>query len=605
MRRSVVLMAEFALVLAVLLHGTAQASAPPAPSNASGWRVRSMTPVAVRGGVVAVEIEPSDARSPLAQPSKWPATLAARSDDGATRDAVLAVVTPAPRRAISSWTAPADDLVVLSPSAFAEAIASGRFAGEAVVVAMLRFDESFAGEFEMAGARVAPRWFDADPEMPIVAARTGDAARDAEAPAAATSPERDSIVDANTLRIAGSADDRPDARSPGEYWRWVLLAQELEQRCEPPPWSGAGALYAQHRAELWCAALARIRRVSPSVAKELRELLTARARDPIRPAGADSVAIWISQATELNALLAILLDGQRSHEATMRAAMGWMQSRPPLTTWIESDSGDAVTLAAANPLPEEAVLRCAWLEAPKEAPVALLVPAHAVARIRIERPQASAARQPGQGRVELIERWRSGLTLRLESGAWRGRTVVGPGIFSVRPPGLGFSTFVPSLTLVAAQSQRLEPTPTPWRTTASIRRLAARWELFIECLRPAQTPEDVVEITIADPLEEPVRFTIDDGGTVTMIDGAQPADLAVHARRHADRWRVRIELPDAWIPRPQLGDPERVFQVAMERRPGPLQGRQTAVLAVPSWRPPPSIRADLSSWIEMPRPSAK
>jgi len=560
----------------------------PQPQNAVGnWRIRTPTPVAVRGGVVAVEIEPADARSPMADPARWPESLQAKCDDGTVVDAVLGVITPAPARPVPSWTTPSDDLVVLTPSAFAAAIASGTISGEAIVVALIRFDAAHAGPFDLAGSRVAPKWFDADASVTIGESAEGKG--------------DDAGAGSGTPSSAG-ADDRPDRESPGEYWRWVLLAQELEHPCESPWWTGPAALYAQHRAELWCAGLARLRGVSASVATELRERLTARVRDPQRPDAHVQVAAWVAQPSELTALLAILLDTQRTPETSMRAALGWLESRSPLTIWIESDAGGAVTLAAANPMPEEIVLRCAWLEAPKEAQVALLVPAHQVARMRVERPFEATAPPSGRSRSEHAERWRSGLTLRLEAGAWRGRVIVGPGVFSVRPPGLGFSTFVPSLTLVSAQSQRMDRMPSQWSTTASVRRLAGRWEIFIECLAPIVVADDLVEVTIGDPLEIPVRFTVNDGGTITMIEGVRPTDLVAHARRHAYRWRVRIELPESWIPKSTLGDPERAIQIAMERRPGPAQGRQTAVLSVPSWRPPPPIRADLSSWIEMPAP---
>lgn len=575
-----VLAAPFAAATAAPANATPGSTT--AAPDVSMWRIGSLAPFAVRGGIVAVELSPADPRSPESQPSGWPQSLPMKRDDGTVVDAALAVILPAAPRPAPSWPQPVDDVRVITPTAFAALLAEGPLAGQVAIVALARFEEAFAGSFELAGARISPRWLDPDPSLAI-----------------ASAPE------AAGLRVEASGPGRPDAQSPGEYWRWVLLAQELDKSCAPPPFDRVGALYARHRAELWTAGLARIRSESASVAKDLRELLTARVRDPARDDGDGSVAAWVSQPAELSALLSILLDPQRSPASSMRAALGWMESRSPLTVWLESDAGGVVEIAAANPLPQEVVVRCAWLEAPKEAPLALLVPAHAVGRMRIERPEERASNVPGRGRGEPAARWLSGLTLRLECGTWNGRMLVGPGSFPVRPPGLGFASFVPALTLAAAQSQRLEPVAAPWRTTASIRRMGARWELFFECLRPTATADDHLEITIWDPLPAPVSLSIDERGSITMLEGTRPEGLAAHAHAFADRWRVRVELPISWIPGARLGEVERPLRLSIERRPGAEHGRQTAALAVPSWRPAAPIRADLGAWSEMPGTAAR
>lgn len=573
--------------ISLALPGAAQAieSAQQVPSSDAAsvtawnrWRVRTPAPLAVRGGVVAVELELVDPTSADAGASGWPARLPVMTDTGVPLQATLGVVTTAPSRPAPGWTAPAEDLRIAAPAEFAVDERPQEF----IVIALVRVPAGGGEAIDLGRTRVQPRWIEPDPAFPVGAEVTSD-----------------------TLVVAEGDADAPDARTPAEFWRWVLLAQELERPCAPPPFSGPAALYALHRAELWCAGLHRVRTASPSVAKELRELLTARVQDPSRAAPNDRIAAWIAQPGELSALLGVLLDPQRSSEATTRAALGWIEGRSPLTIWLESDGGGGVTIAAANPLPEERVLRCAWLEAPKEAPVALLIPSHSVARLRVERPAEAEPSVPGQPRGTRIERWRGGLTLRLESEAWRGRLLVGPGIFSVRPPGLGFSTFMPALTLAAAQAQRIEPVATPWRTTASLRRLAARWEIFVECLRPEAIVGDEIEITVGRRGSPPARFTVNETGAVSMSSESPSAGLAAHARVFADRWRVRVELPDGWIPTAELGETERLLTLSIERRPGASQGRQTSALPVPSWRPPAEIDADLGTWVDMPVPQVR
>ncbi|MBX3354620.1 MAG: hypothetical protein KF724_02855 [Phycisphaeraceae bacterium] len=561
--------------------GAVQArTAPGAPLVNFG--VRTPAPLAVRGGVVAIELDPPSRRPGDTRRIEWPDEVPVTLSTGERLQASLGVVSRGLPRAERSWTLPAEDLEVRSPSVFLAAFDETGIGVDAALVALVETPADFAGTIEVGAVRVAPAWIDPEP---------------------AVAPE---VVEARgVLRLTSGTPDLPDARSPGEYWRWVLLAQELDMTCEAPPFAAPAALLARHRAELWQAGLERVRRGSPSVAKELRELLTSRVSDPQAQGAPRLIAAWIAGAEELASLLAILLDRQRNDEATMRAALGWMESRSPLTVWLESDAGASITLVAANPLPVEAVVRCAWLEAPAEVPVALLIPPHGVARTRIERPIERVAVVPGQPRGEPLERWRGGLTLRLESGRWRGRLVVGPGIFSVRPPGLGFAAFVPPLSLASAQSQRIEPDPTPWRTTASIRKLARRWELFIECLRPEPVAGDQVIVTVGDPAGTPARFSVNEQGAITMLSGGAMGGLAAHAGRYADRWRVRVELPDSWIPEAELGSSERLLFVGLERQPGAGRSRQTAGLPVPAWSPPAPICTDLGAWIDMPAPAGR
>jgi len=557
-----------------------------ASSADASWRVRSAAPFAVRGGVLAIELEPTG------PPASWSDEVALRREDGVEILATIAVVLAAERPLDPSWTAPSDPIRVLSIEAYRAIVASSSSPPDAVFVALAPMDGDDQGVFSIAGSVVRPRWLDPLPPRPL----------DPAEPEAASLP----LVE---------GDDRPDLASPGEWWRWELLADAMHTAAPTAPFEGVARLYALHRAELWRAGLARVRAASESVARELLELLTATVRDPLRGDADPSIAAWISEPAELTALLAILLDPSRNAASIMRSALAWMQSRTPLTVWVESDAGGQVVVAAANPLPEEVVVRCGWVESPRESPVALLVPAQQVARLRIERPVPKTPSSIDRTRGEPSERWQHALTLRLESGEWDGRLPVGPGVFPVRPPGLSFATFVPTLTLAAAQSRRIELPPIPWRSTASLRRLGARWELFIECLRPKPSPGDRVEVALAIPTSADaagpgsaaavavmVRFEVDERGSITMLEGTAPGDLAAHARSHADRWRVRIELPDAWIPPRVLGERERPLEVSFARRPAAGQGRQTAVLAVPAWCSPPRVRADVGTWIDLPSP---
>jgi hypothetical protein len=63
----------------------------------------------------------------------------------------------------------------------------------------------------------------------------------------------------------------------------------------------------------------------------------------------------------------------------------------------------------------------------------------------------------------------------------------------------------------------------------------------------------------------------------------------------SDRWRARVELPEAWLP---AGGPDaRPMLVSLERSPGPGAARQAAALARPPWRAhAPAVMVDLAAW---------
>ncbi len=558
------------------------AAVPAAGPEDARWGVRTTAPFAVRGGILAVELEP---RTP---PAAWPPSVQVRGAGGLELNALVGVVVPAPRPGAPRWTSPVDPIEVLTPEEFRARLAQSTAPIDSVVVALAPLPPSHPESMEVAGVAVKPRWLAAP-------SRVNDPAKSDASDGAPTDAGSDVSIAADARR-----DDLPAPELPSEYWRRVLLAQAEGRPAPPPPFTGPANLLARQRAELWQAGLARIGATSASVVAELVELLTARVEDPERPPESRSIAAWISRPGELDALLGLLLDPQRNAESAMRAALGWMDSRTPLTCWIESDAGGAVTLAVANPLPEEVVVRCAWLEAPRDAPLALLAAPRRVSRQSIERPAAPAAAPPGRTQSEPVERWRAGLNLRLECRGWKGQLPVGPGHFAVRPPGLAFASFAPVLTLASAQSQRIDLPTTPWRTTASLRRLGPRWELFVECLRPQPSPGDRVEVSLLRGDESGRRFTVDERGAVTMLEGEANGALVAHAKSHADRWRVRLELPDAWLPGLTLGEPERILRISIDREPGGGQGRQSAGLPVPPWRPPAPIGADPAAWREMP-----
>lgn len=396
--------------------------------------------------------------------------------------------------------------------------------------------------------------------------------------------------DAPLLAIPATvSDDRPDPAAPVDYFRWSLVASKQGARIGEPRGSAAERLWARHVDSLWAAGLERVRGRSRGVHAELMDALTGCAED--LDAGR-SVAAWIARPGELRSLLAILVDSDRGDEDVTRAALTWLRARWTVTAWIEEDAGDRVLLAVANPGAGEVVLRCEWLGGDAAIPPssAVAVPRR-LTRTWIERPQVVVAEGDslaGRDRAEVLE---------IRSGELRMRMAVGAREYPVRPPGLSFGAFLPPLSLADAQAAAIEPVAPEWATTASLRRRAGRWEMMIEAMRPAGAPDpslDEVIVRFGDPAAPDHAFAVTASGALEMRHGGDDG-VAAGFMAWGDRWRARVEVPEAWLP--AGGHDARPMLVSLERSPGPGAARQSAALARPPWRAnAPAVMVDLAAW---------
>ena len=393
--------------------------------------------------------------------------------------------------------------------------------------------------------------------------------------------------------------DLPDTDSPSEYWRWCLLAQSRDQVPPPPNGTQVERLWARHAASLWTAGMERVRQASVGVHRALLDALVGTAQDPALPPPSQ-VGAWIADPMRLRALLGVLLDASTRSDQLAQSALSWLKAHRLLTVWVESDSGDRVLFAAANPTAEEAVVRLAWVGEEDPVSQALLVPPHQVVRMWVDRPPLQASADPVS-----VERMRPE-RIQLSVGDNRQIMDIGPREYAVRPPGLSFGTLLPPLSLADAQAGVIAPPPPAWRATAQLRRRQGRWELLVECMHP--TPqgesdihpdsEDEVTFRLGDP-QAPVRTVRVAGDGRLAVDGGPDDGASAGFMRWPDRWRARVELPDAWIPSAAVGlaGSSRPMVFSLERAPGRGLPRQTAVLAVPEWlRWPPAVIADLSAW---------
>ena len=541
-----------AFALLATLACPVAADAPPGAAPPTGIVPGAESVTCVPGGVAAVPLErvgdaPLPARVPVMvgslrsmAPVVW---IGARADEGAR-----------------FWTR--------SPEQVDAAMASElgrdpRLDPAGQLFAMVELPATGEGDLEVAGAAVRGRWLPAPQRL---------------------------RSDAPLLAVSATAsEDRPDPTTPVEYWRWSLLAERSGARIGDPRGDAADRLWARHVESLWAAGLERVRAHSRGMHAEVVDSLVGVAEDL---EARRSVAAWVSRPRELRTLLGILSDTARNDAEAAQAALTWSRTRWLVTAWIEEDAGDRVLLAVANPSAGERVLTAEWVASDGQSPrSSILAKPRRVTRTWIDRPALPADAErlvSARERPEVLE---------LSDGTMRSRLAAGAREYPVRPPERSFGTFLPPLSLADAQAGSIEPAPAAWATSAALRRRAGRWELFVDALRPADAPEpelDEVIVRLGDPTSPSQAFSVSASGALEMRIGGDDG-VAAGFMRWGDRWRARIELPEAWLPDGAAG--ARPMMISIERVPGADVPRQTAALAMPPWRAqPPPVIVDLSAW---------
>ncbi len=516
------------------------------------WRCLDPEPIAAKGGVALLPLA-----APAPPPDAWPETIPvecvweSEAADRTVVDGVLGWLVPTPPRVGSRWNDSAEPFTVsLVPPE----------AGGGMPLLLVELPPGFAGTLELNGERIEPRWLDPPPTLRRPVDRVP----------------------------SGSPDARPDAEHPLEWYRWAILADRLGIQPPSPPGDRAGRLAARHFAEIWRCAIARIESQSLGVAAELRERLTEIGSEVEEGAPPRDIAMWIADPRALRALLSIMLDASIDDRAAMQGALAWLRAEPPVTMWLEASLGDRAVIGLANPGVDLAVVRCRWLDG-DPVPVAIPVPPRTAMRFVIDRPVAAAA--AADGGVLVVEH--AGMEKRLDFG---------PAPIPVRPPALPLGELRLPLTLAGAQIGEAPLPPPERRAIAELRRRAGRWELFIECFRPSDAQEDRLVLRIGPAGSETGRLDIREG----KATDAGPA--SVSQASYADRWRCRIELPDAWLAEGFVGDRAPATGIGLARRLELADGRsEISMLGAsrPAWRTdPPTIVVDLSSWPPSPDPNS-
>ena len=196
-----------------------------------------------------------------------------------------------------------------------------------------------------------------------------------------------------------------------------------------------------------------------------------------------------------------------------------------------------------------------------------------------------------------------------------------PPAVGARPPGVRFGPFRAPLTLGEIQMRQFAAVPSERATTAQLRRLGGRWEVFFDCRRPlpdaeaapraarrlpsfdsADTVRGIESVTLfigpeAHGDEPRIALTVPEVGPWRLFEGVDDGTLEIHRRAYEDRWYCRLVLPDAWL-LPTHG-PAALLGCRRAHDDSPQV--ETSPHASVPWRSDPGrLAVDLGAWTDRP-----
>ncbi len=506
---------------------------------------------------------------------QWPATLTLTMRSGEAIEGIVAWIVPAELPRERGWT---DDPRGLAVRAGEPSDHNGRGA-VGMPVLLVHVPRHAAGELKLDRQTLRPRWLDV-PE----GAFTG----------------------APPLARTGAVSE-PDADSPFEYWRWTLVAEERGAR--PPAiddWSPPAAMVAQHVAALWRIGLARLASIDPVLARDVRIMLTRTATDRGEP-----FAAWVADPEATGQLLTELLSDRQSDASLAEYVRIWMSDFDRAMAWPEADYERTLRLAVLSGTGQHAAgdmsLR---FPGAAQSPMSFALEPNVLMRVLATKPQQSEdavpavyGRQPVKGETVIINMPGREMELPLR-----------PRRYAVTPPGLFLAELGPPLTLAEVQTMQRLPLRQDQATLVSVRKLRGRWELFIDCRRPARASEEPARLPERFGSIEDLRgaeaitiffgperledgpsaiLTVPEVGWARVYYGVQDGSLQVHTRSHADRWYARVVIPSAWLPHPDLG----AALLGFARTHGESNAIETGPNVSVPWRIEPGrVALDISEW---------
>ncbi|HAW96349.1 MAG: hypothetical protein CMJ33_05305 [Phycisphaerae bacterium] len=506
-------------------------------------------PHVVIGGHLVIPIRPDPERTRRALPED----VLLEKDDGGSCRASVVWLASGPSSGTRDWTSSTFAVRVIP----APVSKSERESAVGALVCDLQ--DEYQGSFRMDESIIRPRWI--SPAPPLF----GDPLNPRVGPA------------------------WPMLDDPANWWRWELLAERAGAR--PPEVIGGthARMLARNLGELWRAGLHRLRRESPGTAEELVDLLIARCVSE----DGQSIAAWITDPSELRAILMLVLDLDRPDRLAVRSLLSYLDARFPLIIWPVTGSGDRVRFAIANPTDGEQVVRVQWVEG-DPIPSGALVPPRSILDVEVDRPRRPDSTLPFQ-----TDSRQSNDTLVISCGDFERRLMFDGKLIVARPPGVRFGPFLAPITLEEAWSDRREVSRGPSETAAILRKYRDHWEIFLECLHdPTHEPDaDRVELYFG-PFDVPVRVVTlsSDGSLEFTPGGGRLRGVEAVVRRFPDRWRATLKLDPSLLRLSGHPDFPDSIQIGIRR----LSGDQVLSIAggaLPTWdAAPPIFLVDLGEW---------
>lgn len=553
-------------------------------------RSLQVEPIAPRGGVLMIPL--------VADPpgDDWPQTVRLEMMDGRSLLGQVGWMHPLTEPPARSWTVDLRGLGI-RPIRFSDD-SSDR--GNGTPYLLVRLPAHGQGALRLGRQLLNPRWVDVP---------------------SAIDPTLQGVSFTEHLERE-TAPDRPDATSPFEYWRWMMLAETM-QRVAPPPGVGSDveALAAAHYGQLWRIGLGRVASVDPQAAIACRDLLSRTCRDEFT-----DFAAWVADPQRVGDLLSTTLNFERDAADVALEVRAWLDAQPDILIWVDNDLGPSVTLAIVNRGAEPQVARVSWDEVAAP-PQPFDLPSGALTRVQVSRPGARPAVDPDlPGAAMSLPR-----TLRVDVGQSTLHVPVGPALVPARPPGLMFPALRAPTSLAEIERGARQPINPVRATFMQVRRLRGRWEVFLDCRRvgairtPVELPTglavddagtwrtlggiEAVSLLIGPaplllgdaPSTSHIRLTVPESGWHQIVGAQNDGSLQIHVMSHQDRWHARIVLPDAWLN--LYADTPTLL--ACVRTHGGRDDIEAGPGAVLPWRLSPArAPVDLSKWDDLPAADA-
>ncbi|MCP4759343.1 MAG: hypothetical protein GY876_07790 [Planctomycetes bacterium] len=319
----------------------------------------------------------------------------------------------------------------------------------------------------------------------------------------------------------------PPLDDPTQSWRCELVAM-MQGRSKPQLSrfdSEQERRVATATSGNWRYAMHRLNNRDHGVATQVAALLTSTFETP-----EGQTAGWLTDPRSIASLLSILIGPDSPADPIEVRTLRWCERQTSMLVWVESDQGDVVKLAAANPSQHTRIAEVSWAR-PFELPLALAVQPHQIGKESLDPLPEQELQQL------LIQVNESHLVLPIN------RTIP-----TVEPPGLMMGPFHPTRTLSDVRHGADPPPPHNDRQTfAQLRRLGGQWELMFECRRPTETDQregDSVTVFLACEHKE-VTIVATPDGTASLSDLTFGTTTA-HTATQPHAWLCRIVLPGDW-----------------------------------------------------------